>query len=283
MVKKSNIKNHISKIRYLNFALCILTFAFLFDDASAEISQESARKAFTAAEFANGVALHDYTLVDQDGKEFRLKSYFGQGKPLLVSFIYTSCAVECPTITNSVASSIKEVQKELGDNFNVLSISFDPERDTPERLREYGRHFVENFNTIRFATGSEDEIKMLTKEFGFYFEKADQGFRHLNMVSVVSADGRLYKQVYSSRIVSEDIRKPLKELITGQIPVESPPSLIDQFKQFCSSFDPVSGKYSLNYPAVISIFMQLAVMVTIAYFIAAPRVKSFLHGPIKRR
>lgn len=251
--------------------LTLLTFSI----ASAEISQETARKALTAAEFADGVALHDYTLTDQDGKEFQLKSYFGQGKPLLVSFIYTSCAVECPTITNSLASSIKEIQKELGDKFNVLSIGFDPERDTPERLREYGSHFIENFNTMRFATGSEDTIKRLTKEFGFYFEKAGQGFRHLNMVSVVSADGRIYKQVYTSRIGPEDIRKPLKELITGQVPVESPPSLIDQFKQFCSSYDPVSGKYNLNYPAIISIFLQLTVMLTIGYFIAAPWMRSF--------
>lgn len=256
--------------------IAVIITLLTFSNASAEISRETVRKALTAAEFADGATLHDYVLTDQEGKEFHLKDYFGNGKPLLVSFIYTSCALVCPTITNTLLDSVKEVKKELGDNFEVLTIGFDTEHDTPDRLKEYGGNFKDAFEHMRFAAADEDTIKRLTKEFGFYYEKGDQGFEHMNMVSVLSPDGRIYKQVYASRIRAEDIKKPLMELIAGRIPVETQPSLIDQFKQFCSSYDPVNGKYSLNYPAIISIFMQLAVMLTIAYFIVTPRLRSFL-------
>lgn len=264
------------KLWCLNLAICVLTFASLSSTVSAEISREAARKAVTAAEFADGATLHDYTLTDQNGKEFHLKEYFGKGKPFLVSFIYTSCALVCPTITDTLLESVKEVKKELGDNFEVLTIGFDAKHDTPKRLREYGGNFKDAFKHMRFAAGDEDTIRKITKEFGFYYEKGDHGFEHMNMVSVVSSDGRIYKQVYTSKIGPEDIRRPLEELISGKIREETPPSLIDRIKQFCAEYDPATGKYYLNYSVLISILLQTAVIITIGYLIAAPRIRSVI-------
>lgn len=270
---KSNIEKKISKIGRLSFALCILTFALLGSNASAGISRETARKALTTAEFADGITLHDYTLTDQDGREFHLKEYFGKDKPLLVSFIYTSCAMVCPTITDSLLASVKDVRKNLGDRFNVLTVGFDAEHDTPESLKRYGYNFEDAFENMRFAAGSEETIKKLTKEFGFYYKKTGRGFEHMSMVSVVSSEGRIYSQVYASRFSAKDIAGPLEELLTGRLSVDTPPSLIDRIKQFCASYDPATGRYNLNYPTIISIFIQLAVLLAIAYFILASRIK----------
>lgn len=239
------------------------TFAAI--NVNADISLETGKKAIQAAQWAEGTKLNDYTLVDQDGKTFRLSEYFGKGKPLLVSFIYTSCTVVCPTITASLLKAAEEGRKELGDKFNVLAIGFDAEIDTPERLKEYGKRWTSDFSRVRFATGSKDTIEKMTKDFGFFYQKEKWGFNHLNMISVVSRDGRIYKQIYGKELAPGDIIIPLKELITGQIPEQRPITLIDRIKLFCSTYDPKTGLYVVNWPVIIGFFIQLVLILIIVF------------------
>ncbi|MBI3752900.1 MAG: SCO family protein [Deltaproteobacteria bacterium] len=234
-------------------------------NAYAEISLETSKKAIQAAEWAEGTTPRDYILVDQDGKTFRLSEYFGKGKPLLVSFIYTSCTAVCPTITGSLSKAALEARKEFGDKFNVLTIGFDSEIDTPERLREYGKRFTDNFRFMRFATGSKDTIEKMTKDFGFFYQKEKWGFNHLNMISVVNAQGKIYKQVYGQKLIPADIETPLKELITGRMPKQGTLTLIDRIKLFCSTYDPATGRYVVNWPVIIGFLVQLVLILIIVF------------------
>ncbi|MBI3399691.1 MAG: SCO family protein [Deltaproteobacteria bacterium] len=247
--------------------IIIIFLICVFTDAYAEINLEASKKAVQAAQWAEGTTSQDYTLIDQDGKTFRLSEYFGKGKPLLVSFIYTSCTAVCPTITGSLSKAALEARKEFGDKFNILTIGFDSEMDTPERLREYGKRFTDNFRFMRFATGSKETIEKMTKEFGFFYQKERWGFNHLNMVSVVNKDGRIYKQVYGQKLVPEDIKNPLKELITGQIPKQGAFTLIDRIKLFCSTYDPKTGQYVFNWPVIIGFFIQLGLILVIVFVV----------------
>lgn len=258
---------------------CILSIVlaiFAVTNCYAEINLETGKKAIQAAQWAEGTTPQDYTLVDQDGKAFRLSEYFGKGKPLLVSFIYTSCTVVCPTITGSLVKAAEEGRKELGEKFNVLTIGFDTAADTSERLRAYGSRFTNDFRFMRFATGSKDTIEKLTKDFGFFHQKEEWGFTHLNMVSVVNKDGRIYKQVYGQELTSDDIKTPLKELITGQIPQQRPVTLIDRIKLFCSTYDPATGRYVINWPVIIGFFVQLGLILIVVFAVWGRKIKSVL-------
>ncbi|MBI5588832.1 MAG: SCO family protein, partial [Deltaproteobacteria bacterium] len=115
---------------------------------------------------AEGVKLDDYDLVDQDGVKFRLSDYFKDGKPLLISFIYTSCPTVCPTISTELKKAVDEARDKFQDRFNVLTIGFDAANDTPEKLKEYGRKLTGDFRNFRLATSDEATIRRLTSRVG---------------------------------------------------------------------------------------------------------------------
>lgn len=87
----------------------------------------------------------DYTLpavmlVRDDGQAVSLKNEVDDGRPVVLTFIYTSCTTICPMISQTLS----QLQGELGadrDKVHLVSISIDPEQDTPERLREYAKRF----------------------------------------------------------------------------------------------------------------------------------------------
>ncbi|KVD78820.1 hypothetical protein WS62_28730 [Burkholderia sp. ABCPW 14] len=80
------------------------------------------------------------TLVRDDGKTVALKDELDDGRPVVLTFIYTTCTSICPVISQTLS----QLQHELGadrDKVHIVSISIDPENDTPARLREYAAKF----------------------------------------------------------------------------------------------------------------------------------------------
>ncbi len=80
------------------------------------------------------------TLVREDGKSVSLSHELDDGRPVLLNFIFTTCSSICPLVSQTFA----EFQRKLGseaDTVHLMSISIDPEEDTPSRLAEYARKF----------------------------------------------------------------------------------------------------------------------------------------------
>lgn len=105
-------------------------------------------------------------LVDHDGRPFLLEREFNDQRPVVVNFFFTSCSTICPVLT----ASMKDLDARLGKgkgHVRLLSVSIDPEHDTPEILDLYARaqHASENW---RFLTGDRDDIIRLLKSFENY-------------------------------------------------------------------------------------------------------------------
>ncbi|WP_179404714.1 SCO family protein [Burkholderia guangdongensis] len=80
------------------------------------------------------------TLVRDDGQPVALKDALDDGRPVVLTFIYTTCTTICPVISQTLSA----LQQKLGpdrDKVHIVSISIDPENDTPARLREYAAKF----------------------------------------------------------------------------------------------------------------------------------------------
>lgn len=245
--------------------------------AADDIDPAVMRNAVEDSVRAEGRNVGDFELTDQDGVRFHLSDYFREGgKPLVVSFIYTKCPHVCPTITEDLKRAVLEARSRYGDKFNALTVSFDPENDTPGKLKSYGLRFTKDFSYFRFATGSPSVIKALIKRFGFFYVKRDDGsFDHIDMVSVVRADGTVYRQVYSVRTQSGNIVVRLGELITGKSAAPGTKSLIDKLRFFCYKYDPVTNTYVIDYPILASIFIQSLVLGTIITLVWGKRIKGF--------
>jgi len=85
-------------------------------------------------------AIPDVKLVRQDGETVLLSDELNDGRPIALNFIYTTCTTVCPLTSQTFA----ELQAKLGARrsaVHLISISIDPEQDTPARLREYAKKF----------------------------------------------------------------------------------------------------------------------------------------------
>jgi protein SCO1/2 len=113
------------------------------------------------------VEVPDVELVDQDGKAVRVRSLLLSGKPVVVSFVFTTCTTICPMLSTIVS----RVQTNLGDRagreVSLVSISVDPGRDTPARLKAYGaRHQAGPGWT--WLTGGRGAVEQVLRGMGAY-------------------------------------------------------------------------------------------------------------------
>ncbi|MFN8375370.1 MAG: SCO family protein [Anaerolineae bacterium] len=155
-------------------------------------------------------AIPDYALTNQAGEEFHLNSL--QGQYVLVSFGYTHCPDICPINLGRYT----QIKNELGDqaaNMSFVFISVDPQRDTPERLRDYLVMFDISF--IGVYTGDEATAQQVIGSFGGTFNIRDYaGLRenytvdHTASNFLLGPDGnwiRTYAYGTATSIISADI------------------------------------------------------------------------------
>lgn len=98
-----------------------------------------------------------FELTDVDEKTVTLNDL--KGKTWVANFIFTSCQGPCPILTKKVS----QLQKEYHDRQNVefVTVTVDPKRDSPAKMKEYGERFGANFDQWYFLTGPYDNIKAL--------------------------------------------------------------------------------------------------------------------------
>ena len=111
-------------------------------------------------------AIPDVRLVRADGKTVRIREVLDGPQPVILNFIFTTCGAICPVMSQTLA----KVQDRLGEDrarVAMVSISIDPEQDTPERLTAYARKYAAG-PQWSFYTGSTEASVALQKAFGMY-------------------------------------------------------------------------------------------------------------------
>lgn len=214
-----------------------------------------------------GEAIGSYTFRDIDGQAFRLDDL--KGRPLVVSLIYTSCHHVCPLITASVERNTDIAQEALGaDAFSVVSIGFDWQVDTPDRMRMYASAKGIDIPGWHFLSGDEASVNAISKDLGFQFYASAKGFDHLSQTTVIDAEGRVYRQIYGQDFDAQAFVEPLKELVFNT-PREA--GFIDHwvgtFKLFCTVFDPNTGRYEFDYSIFMTLFVGILCLGALLLFI----------------
>jgi protein SCO1 len=119
----------------------------------------------------------DFMLTSQDGAQVTLTNF--RGKVVAVSFIYTACTSTCPVLTPMMSFVQDQLGRDFGRNIVFVSITVDPERDTPLVLKEYATSFGANLSGWSFLTGSPAAIRDVTRRYGVVASKNNSGDPHI--------------------------------------------------------------------------------------------------------
>ena len=204
-------------------------------------------------------------------RELSLESF--RGKPLLVSFVYTGCFQVCPITTQYLARAVRSMRDALGrDAFRVVTIGFNQPFDGPEAMAAYARQNGINDPDWAFLSVDAKQIGELTRQFGFSYQATPKGFDHIAQVTVVGADGAIYRQVYGDTFDLPLLAEPVKELLSGEVRRAS--TLDDvwtRVKLYCTVYDPVTGGYRANYSLFVEIFAGLSILGGVLLFLLNER------------
>ena len=180
------------KRQWISLTVVILFgFALFFigTDGFTAFTEETAR---TNQLVEEQPSLPQVTLEDTFEREYDFSEF--EGKYVLMTFFYSSCSTVCPILEQNVANIYEEVPaKYLGEDIVFLSVSFDPERDTPEVLDKYRTYFGSDGEEWRMArVADEQELDFLLDEFGVIAIPDDEGeFSHNVAFYLVNPDGYL--------------------------------------------------------------------------------------------
>lgn len=161
---------------------------------------------------AVGDRIPDFTLTDQTGRAVRLSQM--RGEPLAVTFLYTRCpiATACP-LTATRFAKLDSMLKGKGFG-KLLTISIDPEHDTPKVLADYAHHLGADPARWKFLTGDPKAVADVASSFGVVYYPENGQVVHAQAAAVVDPAGRLaaiyYGQMWDPEILLRDLEKARK-------------------------------------------------------------------------
>jgi len=135
----------------------------------------------------------DFELIDQDGVPMSLASL--RGRTVVLDFIYTNCPGPCPILTATHVSFQHDLPQDLRGRVRLVSVSLDPERDTPAALLAYGQALGADLSDWSFLTGEPRVVDSVLKEYGVGRVPGEDGeIDHVVATFVIGGDGRIARR-----------------------------------------------------------------------------------------
>src|SRR5437763_15901055 len=202
----------------------------------------------------------DLTFLDENGQTVKLGQYFGQ-KPVVLSLVYYQCPMLCSQVLNGLTSSLNVLKFNVGREFNVITVSFDP-RDTPEVANETKQRMLKRYRRPgsdqgwHFLTGKKDQIDALAQAVGFRYawDPEIQQYAHARGIILLTPQGRVAQYYYGIEYAPRDIQLGLIEASKGKIG-----NVVDQVLLYCYHYDPRQGKYG----AAVFNVLRLSALATV--------------------
>ncbi len=176
----------------------------------------------------------DLVFRDESGSTVHLGEYFGQ-KPVILVLAYYDCPMLCTLVLNGLVHSLKEMNFSVGQQFEVVTVSFDP-TEKPALAAAKKAIYVSLYDRPgaaagwHFLTGDEPSIHQLTQAVGFHYNYDPQTrqYIHATGIMVLTPGGRLARYFYGIRYPAGNLRLGLVEASQGKIgsPVQRGASLL---------------------------------------------------------
>lgn len=208
----------------------------------------------------------DTVLINSEGKEVTLESYFAEGKPLLLVPQYFECPMLCGLIMSGVTRVVDALELSIGTDYQFLGVSIDHEEDhslAASKERGYAQAYNRpgGESGWHFAVGEQSQIARLMEAIGYNFsyDQDRDEFAHSAAIVIVTPDGTISRYLYGIDFNARDLRLALVEASEGKIG-----SFVDRLMLYCYHYDPQTRTYSL----FATRLMRAAALITVVVIVA---------------
>lgn len=154
---------------------------------------------------AIGQTVPNFTLTDQNHQRVTLSGF--AGKVVALNFIYTSCALPnfCYRISNNFGVLQRRFTERLGRDLMLLTVTFDPQRDQPEKLASYAKNWNADPATWHFLTGPVPDIQRVTEMFGMDFYPDEGLMNHSLHTAIIDRNGKLVTNIEGNQFTADQL------------------------------------------------------------------------------
>jgi protein SCO1/2 len=237
----------------------------------------AAQRAEPAPDLTEGVGIDpqigaqidlDLTFTDELGKKIRLRDYLDGKKPVVLTLGYYRCPMLCDLVLNGFVDALKEIDQEPGENFEIITISIDPnETSTLAKLKK--QNYVKSYGRTaanrgwHFLTGTEENIHAVSDTVGFFYRKDEEKneYIHAAAVFLLTPDGKLSRCLRGVVFETQDVRLSLAEASEGKMV-----STLDSLLLLCFHYDSERGTYTMQAQTIMQIGGGL-ILVVLAFIL----------------
>jgi protein SCO1 len=154
----------------------------------------------------------EFTLLNQEGARFVSTAL--RGKIVVLDFIYTTCTDVCPLFTANLAQLQRTLKNENKRNVFFVTITTDPEVDSPKVLKAYGRRYGADFQNWVFLTGTETQLQEVWKSFGIKVTRKGRGLvQHTSLTTVIDQRGMRRFNYFGEKWQTDDVLNDMSTLL----------------------------------------------------------------------
>lgn len=258
----------------------ILLQAMAVCAAITPVGDANADSILEQSEAVIGSSVKNYRLINQDGEFTPLYNF--KGRPILLAFFYTECLGPCLLINQSLKHVRASLNGKIAGQVLTLSVSIDPLTDTPEKLREYGLEFTDNFDNWVFARVDPSTLELMTKDLGFKFDRSGAMIKHMNRLTLIGPDTVVRKHFYGTDYDATDVKKAITAVMEGRSISNKMTDIIDWALIYCSNYDPVTKTYKIDFSFIASIVIQYILVAGTLVFIFRDKISGYFSKALGR-
>ena len=188
-------------------------------------------------------------------------------KPTVISFVYFRCPGICTPLMDGLANVIEKTSLVPGEDYQVLTISFDPTEssDLAAKKKTNYMNLIENKNVSQgwhFFTSDSANITRLTEATGFRYKRTGNDFLHAGALILLSPEGKITRYLNGTYFLPFEFKMAIVEASEGK----AGPT-INKVLQYCYSYDPAGQQYVLNITKIsgsLIVFMGLVFFLVLA-------------------
>ena len=208
--------------------------------------------------------------INETGDTVYLGNYIN--KPTILSFVYFDCPGLCNPLLDGVNDVVGKVDLELGKDFDVLTISFNP-GDSYLKAADKKINFSTSIDTSNsmhwnYLVGDDKNVQGILNAVGYKIKKVGVDWLHPSAIIVVSPEGKITRYLYGTYFLPFDLKMAVSEASKG---ISRP--TINRVLEFCFSYDPQGQKYKLQITKVAATIILFLGVLLLAFLVLKPKKK----------